>query len=80
MLTGEAAFVSAVVREPGEVFVIALPELRRLVTEVTTLGDLILRPFLQRRIIRRRSTALLDGAGRRVTGAGGPRRPLPLGR
>jgi len=60
--------------------VIALPELRRLVTEDTTLGDLILQAFLQRRIIRRRSAALLDGAGRRSTDAGGPRRPLLLGR
>jgi thioredoxin reductase (NADPH) len=49
LLTGEAAFVSAVVRQPGEVLAVPLPELRRLVTRDTTLGDLVLRAFLIRR-------------------------------
>ena len=64
LLTGEAAFVSAVVREPGEVLVVPLPELRRLVTEDTTLGDLVLRAFLIRR-----SVLIEVGTGFRILGS-----------
>lgn len=64
LLTGEAAFVSAVVREPGEVLVVPLADLRRLVTEDTALGDLVLRAFLIRR-----SMLLEIGTGLRILGS-----------
>jgi thioredoxin reductase (NADPH) len=64
LLTGEAAFVSAVAREPGEVLVVPLLELRRLVTEDTTLGDLVLRAFLIRR-----SILIEVGTGLRILGS-----------
>ncbi|HEX7300825.1 MAG TPA: FAD-dependent oxidoreductase [Solirubrobacteraceae bacterium] len=49
LLTGQAAFYSAVVREPGEVLVVPVTRLRELVTLDPTLGDLILRAYLIRR-------------------------------
>lgn len=63
-LTGEAAFVSAVVREPGDVLAVPLPVLRRLVTQDTTLGDVILRAFLVRR-----SLLIEVGTGLRILGS-----------
>jgi thioredoxin reductase (NADPH) len=64
LLTGEAAFVSAVAREPGDVLVVPVLELRRLVTEDTTLGDLVLRAFLIRR-----SILIEVGTGLRILGS-----------
>ena len=64
LLTGEAAFVTAVVRVPGEVLAVPLPELRRLVTEDTTLGDLLLRAFMIRR-----SILIEVGTGLRIVGS-----------
>jgi thioredoxin reductase (NADPH) len=64
LLTGEAAFVSAVIREPGEVLAVPLTELRTLVTRDTTLGDLILRAF-----IIRRSILIEVGTGFRILGS-----------
>jgi thioredoxin reductase (NADPH) len=64
LLTGEAAFVSAVVRQPGEVLAVPLPELRRLVTRDSTLGDLVLRAFLIRR-----SLLLEVATGLRILGS-----------
>ena len=51
LLTGQVSFVSAVVVEAGEVLIVPVDELRRLVLEDTGLGDLILRAYLQRRSI-----------------------------
>ena len=45
LLTGQAVFVTAVVREPGEVLVVPLEHLRHLVTQDPALGDLILRAY-----------------------------------
>lgn len=64
LLTGEAAFVSAVVRDPGEVLAVPVDELRRLVTEDIALGDLVLRAFLIRR-----SILIEVGAGFRILGS-----------
>jgi len=64
LLTGEAAFVSAIVRDPGEVLVVPVDELRRLVTEDIALGDLVLRAFLIRR-----SILIEVGAGFRILGS-----------
>jgi thioredoxin reductase (NADPH) len=51
LLTGQATFVSAVVREPGEVLVVPAERLREIVTHDQLLGDLILRALLLRRTI-----------------------------
>jgi thioredoxin reductase (NADPH) len=51
LLTGQAAFVTAVVREPGEVLVLPVDQLRQLVAQDTALGDLILRAYILRRSI-----------------------------
>ena len=51
LLTGEKAFVSAVVREPGEVLAVPAERLRELVARDPAFGDLILRAFVIRRSI-----------------------------
>jgi thioredoxin reductase (NADPH) len=64
LLTGQAAFVTAVVVEGGEVLVVPVERLRSLVLEDTALGDLILRSYLQRRAI------LIEvGVGFRILGS-----------
>jgi thioredoxin reductase (NADPH) len=64
LLTGQAAFVTAVVVEPGEVLAVPAERLRALVTQDPTLGDLILRAF-----ILRRSALIGLGAGFRIIGS-----------
>ena len=49
LLTGQAALVTAVVREPGEVLVVPADRLRELISQDSALGDLILRAYLLRR-------------------------------
>jgi thioredoxin reductase (NADPH) len=49
LLTGQAAFFSAVALEPSELLVVPVERLRDLVTQDTALGDLILRAYLIRR-------------------------------
>jgi thioredoxin reductase (NADPH) len=56
LLTGQPAFYTTVVREPGEVLAVAPETLRQLVGEDPVLGDLVLRAFLLRR-------ELLSGLG-----------------
>jgi thioredoxin reductase (NADPH) len=51
LLTGQAVFVTAVAREPGEVVVVPVEQVRALVAEDSSLGDLILRAYLLRRWI-----------------------------
>ena len=51
LLTGETVFVSAIVREPGEILVVPAERLRELVTKDPVFGDLILRAFIVRRSI-----------------------------
>ncbi len=51
LLTGQAAFATAVVREPGEVLALPVDKLRQLVAQDTALGDLILRAYILRRSI-----------------------------
>lgn len=64
LLTGEAVFVTAVVAQPGEVLVVPVDEVRKLVSADPALGDLILRAYLLRRSI------LIDvGAGLRIVGS-----------
>ncbi|WP_157875915.1 cyclic nucleotide-binding domain-containing protein, partial [Streptacidiphilus griseoplanus] len=64
LLYGQVAFYTAVAREPGEVLVVPLDQLRRLVAQDSTIGDVVLRACLGRR-------ALLvgQGAGFRIIGS-----------
>jgi thioredoxin reductase (NADPH) len=64
LLTGQAAFFTAVVREPGEVLVVPVERLRELVTQDAALGDLILRAYLIRREL-----LIGLGAGFRIVGS-----------
>ncbi len=64
LLTGETVFVTAVVREPGEVLVVPVEHLRQLVTRDPVLGDLILRAYLLRR-----SLLIELGTGFRIVGS-----------
>jgi thioredoxin reductase (NADPH) len=51
LLTGQRAFTTAVVQEPGEVLVVPVATLRELVANDSVLGDLIMRALLLRRSI-----------------------------
>jgi thioredoxin reductase (NADPH) len=64
LLTGQAAFLTAVVVEPGEVLAVPAERLRELIAYDTTLGDVILRAFLLRR-----SVLIGLGAGFRIIGS-----------
>lgn len=64
LVTGEAAFLSAVVRVPGEVLSVPVEQVRELVTHDVAIGDLILRAFLLRR-----SLLVGLGAGFRIIGS-----------
>jgi thioredoxin reductase (NADPH) len=64
LLAGQPAFVTAVVREPGEVLSVSVDVVRALVAHDPALGDLILRAFLIRR-----STLIELGAGMRIIGS-----------
>jgi thioredoxin reductase (NADPH) len=64
LITGQAVFVTAVVREPGLVLVIPQERLREIVTHDLVLGDLILRALLMRR-----SVLIGLGIGFRIIGS-----------
>lgn len=64
VLTGQPAFLTAVVREPGEVLAVPVDRLREAVAEDARLGDLIVRAFLIRR-----SLLVELGAGFRIVGS-----------
>src|SRR3979411_3466410 len=64
LLTGQAAFFTAVVREEGEVLVVPVDRLRRLVSQDPVLGDLILRAYLPPRHMLIRL-----GTGFRISGS-----------
>jgi thioredoxin reductase (NADPH) len=64
LLAGQAAFYTAVVREPGEVLVVPVTRLRAVVLQDSHLGDLLLRAYLTR---RERLIGL--GAGFKVIGS-----------
>ncbi len=64
LLTGSPAYLSAVVRDAGEVIQVSAPRLRELVSEDEELSNIILRAFLERR------TILIDiGAGVKLVGS-----------
>jgi thioredoxin reductase (NADPH) len=64
LLTGQAAFYSAVMTEPGEVLEVPAERLQELVTQDVALADLILRAF-----ILRRELLIGLGAGFRIIGS-----------
>src|SRR5215208_6928239 len=64
MLTGQAMYLSAVVREGGEVLVIPRERLKEVVTEEPNLSDVILKAFLARR-----SYMMRTGLGLRIIGS-----------
>jgi thioredoxin reductase (NADPH) len=64
LLTGQSVFLTAVVREPGEVLRVPVEKLRELVARDPTLGDLILRAYLIRR-----SLLIGLGTGFRIIGS-----------
>jgi thioredoxin reductase (NADPH) len=64
LLTGQAAFLTAVALEPGEVLVVPVERLRELVSQDAAFGDLVLRAYLIRR-----SMLIELGAGFRIVGS-----------
>jgi thioredoxin reductase (NADPH) len=64
MLTGQAIYLSAVVREGGEVLAIPRERLKEVVTEEPNLSDIILKAFLARR-----SWGMRTGLGLRIIGS-----------
>jgi thioredoxin reductase (NADPH) len=64
LLTGQAAFLTAVAVEPGEVLVVPVERLRELVSQDAAFGDLVLRAYLIRR-----SMLIELGAGFRIVGS-----------
>jgi thioredoxin reductase (NADPH) len=73
MLTGQSVYLSAVVREGGEVLAIPLDNLKRIITEEPTLSDTILKAF-----IARRSVLMRAGTGLRIIGSRHSRDALRL--
>src|ERR687894_914715 len=64
MLTGQAMYLTAVVREGGEVLAIPRERLKEVVTEEPNLSDVILKAFLARRAYMMRT-----GLGLRIIGS-----------
>jgi thioredoxin reductase (NADPH) len=64
LLTGQGAFFTAVVREPGEVLAVPVARLRELVGQEPVLGDLVLRAYLLRR-----EMLIGLGAGLKIVGS-----------
>src|SRR5919112_2479016 len=64
MLTGQAMYLTAVVREGGEVLAIPREQLKEVVTEEPNLSDIILKAFLARR-----SWGMRTGLGLRMIGS-----------
>jgi thioredoxin reductase (NADPH) len=64
LLSGQAAFSTAVVREPGEVMAVPVSRMRALVAQNRGLGDLILRAYLLRR-----EHLIGAGAGLKIVGS-----------
>jgi thioredoxin reductase (NADPH) len=64
MLTGQGLYLSAVVRQGGEVLAISRERLKEVVTEEPNLSDIILKAFLARR-----SYLMRTGVGLRIIGS-----------
>jgi thioredoxin reductase (NADPH) len=64
LLSGQAAFFTAVMREDGEVLQVPVEQLRAMVTQDAAIGDLVLRAYLMRREI-----LIGLGAGLKIVGS-----------
>ncbi|MER7006419.1 FAD-dependent oxidoreductase [Dactylosporangium sp. NPDC000555] len=64
LITGQAAFFTSQVREPGEVLKVPVDRLKAVVARDSTLGDLILKAYLSRR-----SLLIGRSAGLRIIGS-----------
>lgn len=64
MLTGQSVYLSAVMREGGEVLAIPPDKLKAIITDEPTLSDIILKAFLARR-----SVLMRVGTGLRIVGS-----------
>jgi thioredoxin reductase (NADPH) len=64
LLTGQAAYLSVVVREGGKVLAISREQLKEVVTEEPNLSDIILKAFMARR-----SLIMRAGIGLRIIGS-----------
>jgi thioredoxin reductase (NADPH) len=64
LLSGQAAFLTSIVVEPGEVLAVPADRLRALATEDPAFGDTVLRAYLVRRLL-----ALGEGIGFRIVGS-----------
>ncbi len=64
LLTGQPAFFGATMHEDGEILVVDVDELRRLIAQDAELGDLVLRAYLGRR-----EMLIGVGAGLRIIGS-----------
>jgi thioredoxin reductase (NADPH) len=73
MLTGQSVYLSAVMRDGGEVLAIPPEKLKEIVTEEPTLSDTILKAFLARRSVLMRA-----GMGLRIVGSRHSRDALRL--
>lgn len=73
MLTGQAVYLSAMVREGGEILAISPENLKEVITEEPTLSDIILKAFLARR-----SVLMRVGTGLRIVGSHYSREALRL--
>src|ERR687897_3494304 len=74
MLTGQAMYLTAVVREAGEVLAIPRERLKEIVTEEPNLSDVILKAFLARR-----KYMIKTGLGLRIIGSRHPTGRARLG-
>lgn len=72
LLTGQRVYLTARVVEPGEVIVIPVAELRRIIATIPVLSDMILGAFVARR------TRLLEGAARSIRVIGSRHLPEAL--
>src|SRR5687767_2372665 len=72
LLTGQRVYLTARVTDPGEVIVIPVAELRRIIATIPALSDMILGAFVARR------TSLLEGAARSIRVIGSRHLPEAL--
>ena len=64
MLTGQSVYLSAIMRESGEVLAISPGNLKQIITEEPTLSDTIMKAFLARRTV-----LMQAGTGMRIIGS-----------
>ena len=64
MLTGQAAYLSVVVRKGGKVLAVPREQLKKIVTEEPNLSDIILKAFIARRWVMMKA-----GIGLRIIGS-----------